>query len=97
LICLAIAIILAIYGLAYAGPECKTYGLFYVGEYYSIRFSCETSGIGAAYTAVNDVQYSTYLYFFTGDMVYIPGFANFEYLDNGIWWDGGDGFMFWLE
>jgi len=39
--CLIIALSLAIYGLAHAGPECRTYGMYSeTGDHYQIEFDC---------------------------------------------------------
>jgi hypothetical protein len=41
IICLTIAISLTIYGLCYAGPECRTYGMVSeTGDHYQIEFDC---------------------------------------------------------
>lgn len=42
IICLTIAISLTIYGLCYAGPECRTYGMVSeTGDHYQIEFGCQ--------------------------------------------------------
>lgn len=86
----AIVIIALLFAtIAHAGPECRTYGLDYDSDHYAIRFACETSGIGAAYTIVNGFEYPAYLYLFTGDRVVVLKLGEFNYADGELRHESG--------
>ena len=86
---IAIICLLLLTTIAHADPSCRTYSMDYNGNYYAIRFSCETSGIGAAYPVINDVEYPAHLYMFTGDMIYVLSLTEFEYVSGALWHDSG--------
>jgi len=93
MICLTIAISLTIYGLCYAGPECRTYGMIVEdGDHYQIEFDCRRADgfLGVLNLINNGETMLERVYLFlvdpeTGEpTVYIPRVCRLIYRGNEL-------------
>ena len=91
--CLIIAISLAIYGICYAGPECRTYGMYSeTGDHYQIKFGCQLADgfLGVLELKNNGEVMLERVYLFlvdpeTGEpTVYIPKVCKLVYKGNEL-------------
>jgi len=93
IVCFVIALSLAIYGLAHAGPECRTYGMFAEnGDHYQIEFDCRIADgfLGMLSLLNNGEVMLERVYVFTVDpetgepTVYIPMVCKLAYRDSEL-------------
>lgn len=73
---------------AIAGPECKSYTMYYEGDTYTLKFGCETTVIGGVFSMYNVDEYTQWwIYFFVEpeNRVCIPKLASFELMDNNLY------------
>lgn len=93
IICLIIAAVISIYGICYAGPECKTYGLRAEnGEHWQLRFECQSPdgfiGVVSFITNGNIMARLVYLFFYDTTnsemVVYIPNVCGLVYTDSAL-------------
>ena len=93
IICLTIAISLSVYGICYAGPECRTYGMYSeTGDHYQIEFGCQLAdGFLGVLSLINNGETmleKVYLFVIdpeTGEpTVYIPRVCKLAYRDGEL-------------
>jgi len=93
IVCFVIALSLAIYGLAYAGPECRTYGMYAEnGDHYQIEFSCQLADgfLGVLNLINNGEVMLERVYIFVVDpetgepTVFIPRVCKLAYRDSEL-------------
>jgi len=101
IVCLIIAISLAVYGPAYAGPECRTYGMYAEnGDHYQIEFGCQLADgfLGVLSLLNNGEVMLERVYVFTVDpeteepTVFIPKVCKLVYRDTELVYEYFDPF-----
>ena len=99
IVCFVIAISLAIYGLAYAGPECRTYGMISdSGDHYQIEFDCRIADgfLGVLSLLNNGEVMLQRVYIFVVDpetgepTVFIPKVCKLAYRDSELIYEDFD-------